>query len=102
MRRLVAGSSLFAFTLSWMLPCPGLAQPQRGGPQGNVEPLQVGTSISKTINRGQVHRFSIALQQEEFAQVIVDQRGIDIVARLTLPDGKAIAEIDTSGAVGPE
>jgi hypothetical protein len=93
---------LFLLPLVYMLAHPVLAQPQRGGPQGNVESLQVGTSISKTINRGQVQRFSIALQPEEFAQVIVDQRGIDIVARVTPPDGKVIAEIDTSGAVGPE
>jgi hypothetical protein len=102
MRRLVARFSLFAFTLSWGLARPILAQPQREGSLGNVELLRAGTSISRTISRGQLQRFSLALQQEEFAQVIVDQRGVDIVVRVKPPDGEVIAEIDTSGAVGPE
>src|SRR5262245_59094632 len=71
--------------------------------QAQVESLQVGVSVKKSIVRGQTHRFNVALQAEEFAQVVVDQLGIDVVVRVIDAQGKPVGEFDSpNGAIGPE
>ena len=65
--------------------------------------LQLGTPISRTIGRGQVHRFTVALEQDQFVQLVVDQRGVDLIVRVFSPDRKNLAEFDSpNGAEGPE
>ena len=71
-----------------VLTSQALAQLQRTGPSGNSEPLQVGASVIQSISRGQSQRFNISLLQEEFAQLIVDQRGIDVVVRVVPPSSR--------------
>ena len=83
--------------LIWLVPTDG-AQAQR-----DTAPLQSGMPIGRTIGRGQVHRFSIALEQDQFTQLVVEQRGIDVIVRVLAPDGKNIGEFDSpNGADGPE
>ena len=75
----------------------------QGYGRAQVDSLQVGTPVKKTIGRGQQHRFSVALQADEFAQVIVDQFGIDVVVRVISPQGKVLGEFDSpNGTIGPE
>jgi hypothetical protein len=55
------------------------------------------------MSRGQMHRFTVSLEKEEFAQIIVDQRGVDVVVRVTAPDGRNLGEFDSpNGSNGPE
>jgi len=76
----------------------GLAPPQRGNSS-----LQSGLPITRTISRGQSHRFTLPLDQDQFAQIVVDQRGIDIIVRVYSPDGKTTGEFDSpNGDNGPE
>jgi len=91
--------SIAAFILVVIcLPPAGLAQPQR-----DAGSLQSGLPIARTINRGQVHRFTVALEQDQFAQIVVDQRGMDVIVRVLSPDGKSAGEFDSpNGANGPE
>jgi hypothetical protein len=81
-----------------------LTEPVRrntGGPA--AEPLQLGASLMKTLSKGQTHRFTVVLQAEEIAQVVVDQRGIDVLVRVQSVDGKPLGEFDSpNGATGPE
>ncbi len=67
------------------------------------EALQPGTPIERTLARGQVHRFSVTLEQDQFLQLVVDQRGIDVVVRVFSPAGKSLGEFDSpNGNEGPE
>ena len=87
-----------SFLILLCLLSDGLAQPQRA-----AESLQSGLPISRTIGRSQSQRFNLMLDQNQFAQVVVDQRGIDVIVRVFSPDGKTLGEFDSpNGANGPE
>ena len=65
--------------------------------------LQLGASIGRTIAWRQSHRFSIVLEKDQCAQVVVDQRGIDLVVRVQAPDRRNVAEFDSpNGANGAD
>jgi len=65
--------------------------------------LQLGASFSRTVARGQNHRFEAPLDSEQFMQFVVDQRGVDLIIRTFAPDGKPLGEFDSpNGNSGPE
>ena len=65
--------------------------------------LQVGIPVERTIASGQTHQYGVTLQRDQYLQVVVDQRGIDVVVRVFSPDGKSLGEFDSpNGADGPE
>jgi hypothetical protein len=86
------------FLILFCLLSDGLAQPLRAS-----DSLQSGLPISRPISRGQSQRFTLMLDQNQFAQIVVDQRGIDVIVRVFSPDGKPLGEFDSpNGANGPE
>ena len=93
MRRL----TLFFSILTCVLPIAGTAaQTESGG-------LQVGVPVERTIASGQTHSFSVNLKADQFLQLMVDQRGIDVVVRIFSSDGKSLGEFDSpNGSEGPE
>ncbi len=65
--------------------------------------LEQGKPIERELAGGDVHAYSILLTAGQFTSVIVDQRGIDVVATLFAPDGKQLLEVDSpNGMTGPE
>ena len=65
--------------------------------------LQPGTPIEHTIGPGQTQQFDITLEENSFIQLVVDQRGIDVVVKVLSPSGKTIGEYDSpNGNDGPE
>jgi hypothetical protein len=74
------------------------------GAQGQQPTLQPGTSIGRTVGRGQAqHRFLVQMEKDQYAHVVVDQRGIDLIVRVNGPDNKNIGEFDSpNGTDGPE
>jgi hypothetical protein len=96
MVRPIAGTP---FLILFCLLSDGGAQPL----QRTLDSLQSGLPISRTIGRSQSQRFALALERNQFAQVVVDQRGIDVIVRVFSPDGKPLGEFDSpNGANGPE
>src|SRR2546426_4280875 len=80
------------------------ATAQRAVPfQGAPVSLQLGTAIERTIASGQTHTFSVRVEADQYLQLVVDQRGIDVVVRLFSPAGKSLGEFDSpNGDHGPE
>lgn len=77
----------------------GRAQIQIGG--GNT--LQPGILIERTLATGQVHSYGVSLEQDQLLQLVVEQRGIDVVVRVFSPAGKRLGEFDSpNGTEGPE
>lgn len=65
--------------------------------------LQLGTPVERTLGQGQTHQFTVTLKENNFIQFVVEQRGIDVIVRVSTPAGKSIGEFDTpNGADGPE
>lgn len=65
--------------------------------------LQVGTPVERTLNTGQSQEFTITVEENNFVQLVVEQRGIDVVVRVGSPDGKPMSEYDSpNGNDGPE
>lgn len=57
--------------------------------------LQLGTPIERQLAGRQSYTFTVTLRENQFAQVAVDQRGIDVVVQVSSPDGKNIGDFDS-------
>ena len=65
--------------------------------------LQIGTPIERTLGPSQSQDFTITLEENTFVQLVVEQRGIDVVVRVLSPEGKSLGEFDSpNGNDGPE
>src|SRR5678816_2034295 len=65
--------------------------------------LQPGTPIERTIGPNQTQQFDITLEENSFIQLVVEQRGIDVVVKVLSPSGKTLGEYDSpNGNDGPE
>src|SRR5215471_13988090 len=65
--------------------------------------LQVGTPVERTLGAGQAHSYNITLDPNQYLQLIVEQRGIDVIVRVFSPAGRKIGEFDSpNGDEGPE
>ena len=51
-------------------------------------PLQPGTPIEREVDPGQVHTFTIDLEENSLIQLVVEQKGIDVVVTISSPAGK--------------
>lgn len=66
-------------------------------------PLLPGTPIERELQAGQAHSFTIELEENKFVQLVVEQRGIDVIVKVFAPSGKSLGDFDTpNGAEGPE
>jgi hypothetical protein len=71
--------------------------------QGGPVSLQLGLPIEKSLPAGQTHSYSINLEKDQFAQIAVEKRGVEIVLRMYAPDGKLLREFEGSnGSDGTE
>ncbi len=62
--------------------------------QQEAMPLELGKPIERELAGGQSHSYQITLAAGQYLNVMVEQRGIDVVVVLFGPDGKRIAEFD--------
>jgi hypothetical protein len=80
-----------------------LLGPTNASGQALPSQLQVGTPMERPLAAGQSHSYSLRLEKDQLVQLVVDQRGIDVIVRVFSPAGKPVREFDTpNGAEGPE
>lgn len=72
--------------------------------QTDIPLLKLGDAVEKEIKAGEVHSYSLDVPaNKQFLFVVVEQRGIDLVAKLVDADKKKILEVDTpNGRQGAE
>ena len=72
-----------------------------GGPEASAP--GPGPLVERQLTRGEEHRYRLALTTGEYAAVVVEQRGIDVIAQVRGADGSAIASFDDNpGSRGQE
>ncbi|HEX9930041.1 MAG TPA: tetratricopeptide repeat protein [Pyrinomonadaceae bacterium] len=64
-----------------------------------VTTLQPEKTIGRELAGGQSHKYSIEVKANEFLQIKVEQKGVDIVVKLLNPSGKLLAEMDSPNGV---
>jgi hypothetical protein len=68
-----------------------------------LESLVPGKPSERELAGGGSYSYSIALEAGQYLEVVVDQRGIDVIVALVAPDGKKIIDVDSpNGTHGPE
>ncbi len=84
--------------IATLLAIPAPSQQAQPG-TGSLDPTEIavlepGRRVERRLSGGEKHRYQIRLTEGQYAAFIIEQRGIDVVARLLRPDGKLIAEFD--------
>ncbi|HKB14353.1 MAG TPA: hypothetical protein VKD69_26995, partial [Vicinamibacterales bacterium] len=65
--------------------------------------LQPDHAVERRLDRGEAHRYALALDAGTYARVIVEQRGVDVIAEVRGEDDATIAEIQGEiGTTGEE
>jgi CHAT domain-containing protein/Tfp pilus assembly protein PilF len=95
---------LRGFTLLPLIHCALLAVSTLAvsPPQGvaEVTTLEAGRPVECELSGGQRRRYKLALGEGQYAAVTVEQRGLDVVARLLGVDGRLIADVDSRKTAG--
>ena len=66
-------------------------------------PLQPGTPIERALGPNGSQEFTVNLEENTFIQFVVEQKGIDVIVRVSAPNGKPVGDFDSpNGADGPE
>src|SRR5687767_5374997 len=56
--------------------------------------LELGKPIERELSGGQEHGYQISLTEGQYASIIVEQRGIDVVVQLQGKEGRGIVSFD--------
>ena len=77
------------------------ARPQQ---EGSDSPwLEEGQQIEREMAGGQSQSYRLTVSSGQYARVVIEQKGIDVVVKLFAPDGKLITAVDSpNGTHGPE
>jgi CHAT domain-containing protein len=68
-----------------------------------VGQLESGKAIERELAGGGSHAYQLNLEVNQYLNLVVTQKGIDVVVTMTAPDGGLLLEVDSpNGAEGPE
>lgn len=69
----------------------------------DLRQLELGKPVERQLAGGESHFYQVALVSDQYLDLVVEQKGIDVIVILTAPDGKRISETDSpNGTSGPE
>ena len=69
----------------------------------DVRELTLAVPIERDLKGGESHSYRVMLNAGQYLHVVVEQKGIDVVVKLSGPDAQEIAEVDSpNGTQGPE
>jgi CHAT domain-containing protein len=57
--------------------------------------LEPGTTVERELVRREEHLYQLTLTKDECVSVVVEQRGIDVIAQVRRPDGSVIADFQS-------
>ena len=65
-------------------------------PQGQTSVLTVGQPVTREMKGGEQHEYRVTLDAGQYARIVVEQKGIDVVVALLGTDGKSLVEADNN------
>jgi len=72
-------------------------------PEADMRPLTTGQSIECELKGDEAHSYSLALTAGQYLNVVVEQKGVDVVVTLFDADGKKVIKVDSpNGTQGAE
>ena len=72
-------------------------------PADNPYTLSANEELTRNMTRNQRHVYQLSLLQRQYAHVVVDQKGVDVVVRLLDPNRQPLVERESpNGKFGPE
>jgi CHAT domain-containing protein/Tfp pilus assembly protein PilF len=75
---------------------------QDSKPPAILEPA-VGARVERELKAAEMHAYIVKLPSGQYLYIVVEQKGIDVVASLFGPDGQKLTEVDSpNGTQGPE
>ena len=78
----------------------GAAATQNEPAASSLEPSK---PIERSINAGEAQSYILTLTPGQYAHIVVDQRGVDVVVSIFAPDGNKLVQVDgPNGNYGPE
>src|SRR5437763_8734390 len=71
--------------------------------QAQSQELSLYSPVERELAGAEQHTYTLHLKQGQIAQVVTEQRGIDVAVAVIAPDGKRLFEVDSpTGARGDE
>ena len=68
-----------------------------------VATLETGKPIERSINAGETQSYTLTLTTGQYAYLVTDQRGVDVVVSVLAPNGTKLVRVDMpNGSRGPE
>ncbi|HEX8072712.1 MAG TPA: CHAT domain-containing tetratricopeptide repeat protein [Pyrinomonadaceae bacterium] len=84
----------------WSITSPAFGQTQ---PANEIRELPPGQTLERELTGAETHRYKFDLKAEEFFQVRVEQKGVDVLLKLLDARGNALATMDSPNSKeGPE
>src|SRR5215475_10824685 len=83
-----------------------VADAPKSAPEGvqavQSRPLDPAKVMERDIKPGEIHSYTIALEADQFLQVVVEQQRVDAGLGLYAPDGSKLLEVNSPNRYGPE
>jgi len=96
-------AAFFALSTSLVFSRPGDQPPQQLTPTPvEIRTLAPNEVVDRRIEAGKPHLYELALKQQEFAQISVQQRGVDLKVIVNGPESFSIIVDSPNGFFGPE
>src|SRR5262249_32014475 len=84
-------SRRFVLSLGILVAClAGVTQGQQ-----KIKMPEPGVAVERDLAGGEIHLYQLDLLQDQYARIVVDQRGVDVIVRVFGTDGQSIAEFDS-------
>jgi len=96
-------STVWVIALLFNLAATSPIKTQQSNLKDEAQPLELNKPIERELTGGGVHNYQINLTANQFAHIVVEQRGIDVVIAAFDSVGKKLDEVDSpNGTNGPE